>query len=520
LLLLPVLSSIGCATSSSGAEPEAEALGRTAQAVTAPDPISICNQDPRVWAGMVPLDVCAGARVFFDETFGGNGRACGTCHPAANNFTLDKPFVASLPASNPLFVNESSAFNLAGLETPDLRNQALIKENVDGFEDNEHKFVERAVSHTLSLALTLERDPVDGTSAAVVQRTGWGGDGAPGDGSLRSFVDGAINQHYPKDLGRTPGTSFRLATNQEKDQVLAFQLALGRTSELDLNQVTLADAGAAAGKLAFLDPLQGRCNECHKNAGASSALSNKNRNFNTGTFRAPSSAVPQTDGTFLFDGGFGGLGLTQPNLVTVTGVPDAFGDGSFSPPPLVEAADTGPFFHTNTFGDANDPTNGIEQAVTFYATNLFLESPAALELDARFGAPVNVGPVITPISRFLRVLNASFNLAVANQRLTASRTLNVQFWAYRDDLQKGLLGLASEEIDDAIRVLQNGGADLHPNERTSLTSAKALLEQALAATDPAVRRERTDSAKALVTSAKAALGSNMNFQLGSGNLMF
>jgi hypothetical protein len=35
-----------------------------------------------------------------------------------------------------------------------------------------------------------------------------------------------------------------------------------------------------------------------------------------------------------------------------------------------------------------------------------------------------------------------------------------------------------------------------------------------------VRRDRTDSAKALVTSAKAAFGTNMTFQLGTGNLMF
>ncbi len=51
------------------------------------DPVGVCNQDPRVTSGLVPLTVCAGARVFFDETFGGNGRTCGTCHPAQNNYT-------------------------------------------------------------------------------------------------------------------------------------------------------------------------------------------------------------------------------------------------------------------------------------------------------------------------------------------------------------------------------------------------------------------------------------------------
>ena len=89
-----------------------------------------------------------------------------------------------------------------------------------------------------------------------------------------------------------------------------------------------------------------------------------------------------------------------------------------------------------------------------------------------------------------------------------------------DDIQKGLLRLASEEIDDAIRVLENGASDLHPNQRVSLASARTRLAEAVAASDPAVRRDRTDSAKALVVAAKAAFGTNMNFQLGSGNLMF
>jgi cytochrome c peroxidase len=520
LVFFPAFSSLGCAVSG-GSEPEPERTFAVAQAVTAPTPVDVCNQDPRVWMNLVPLSVCAGARVFFDETFSGNGRTCGTCHPAANNYTIDPTFLSTLPAADPLFVAENPAFNLGSLETADLRGSfTLIKENVDGFQDILHKFVGRAVSHTLSLSLTLTRDPADGTSAQVVQRTGWGGDGSPGDGSLRSFIDGAITQHYPKDDSRTPGTSFRLSTSQEKDQLAAFQLALGRTNELNLNTVTLTDAGAAAGKAAFMDPLVGRCNECHSNAGANALLSGKNRNFDTGTIGAPTSFSQLADGRFVFDGGFGGAGLANPNLVTVTGQPDAFGDGTFSPPPLVEAADTGPFFHTHAFGNPTDPTKDIEAAVSFYASSLFLNSPAALELDARFGAPVNVGPVIGPIGRFLRVLNASFNLAIADQRMTASRALNVAFWAFRDDVQKGLLRLASEEIDDAIRVLENGGTDLHPAQRASLASARTLLAQAVAATDPAVRRDRTDSAKALVSSAKAAFGTNMTFQLGTGNLMF
>jgi hypothetical protein len=521
---LPLLLSLGCAGAGLDSTDVPDGVGKVEQAVT--DPLSVCNQDPRVNSGLVPAAVCAGARVFFNETFGGNGRTCGTCHSAANNFTLDAAFVASLPSSDPLFVNENTAFDLSTLESSAaLRSsEALIRENVDGFDDVDHKFVARAVPHTLSLATSIARDPADLTSASVVQRTGWGGDGAPGDGSLRNFIDGAIKQHYTTTKNRTPG-SFRLATETEKDQVLAFQLALGRTSDINLSQVAFADAGATAGKAAFIDPMVGRCNECHSNAGANSLVSGKNRNFDTGTNRLPPDFGfgSLASGAVMLDGGFGGQTATSPNFSTGLQGPimDAFGDGTFNVPPLIEAADTGPFFHSHASGTSIDPTSNIEAAVNFYASDNFLNSPAARLLDAKFGGPVNVRPSQELIARMLRVLNASFNLAIAKQRMDAARQLNIYYWAYRDDIQKGLLNLASKEISDAIGVLKNAAAgDLHIAQQSSLASARSLLGQAVAATDPAVRKARTESALTIVQAAKSALGTNMNFQLGTGNLMF
>ena len=78
--------------------------------------------------------ISKGAKLFFEETFSGNGRTCGTCHPASNNFTIDPAFIATLPNNDPLFVAE---FNpaLVGLERPALmRSDGLILENVDGLE--------------------------------------------------------------------------------------------------------------------------------------------------------------------------------------------------------------------------------------------------------------------------------------------------------------------------------------------------------------------------------------------------
>jgi hypothetical protein len=87
-------------------------IGTTQAALSAAE--QACYSDPRVTSGLVPWAVCAGSALFFQETFGGNGRTCGSCHPVANNFTIDKPFLATLPATDPLFIaeNHTDAFAL------------------------------------------------------------------------------------------------------------------------------------------------------------------------------------------------------------------------------------------------------------------------------------------------------------------------------------------------------------------------------------------------------------------------
>src|SRR3954451_24327491 len=95
--------SVGC----SGAEPGGSASDGVAEsaaddgnssgadtpaapkALSAEDRLHACSSDPRVVGGLVSQSICAGADIFFRETFGGNGRTCGSCHPAANNTTLD-----------------------------------------------------------------------------------------------------------------------------------------------------------------------------------------------------------------------------------------------------------------------------------------------------------------------------------------------------------------------------------------------------------------------------------------------
>jgi hypothetical protein len=493
--------------------------------LTAQQRLTACDADPRVIAGLVTRDICAGARVFFDETFGGNGRTCGSCHPAANNFTIDVPFIEALHAANPmdpLFVNEFVPA-LANLETRDLRAQAAILENVDGFEAPTEKFVSRSVSHLLSMATSITRDPGDGTSGAFVERTGWGGDG-PGDGSLRAFLKGAIEQHFTKTLARVPGVDFRLPTPLEENLARTFQLSLGRLNELDLQQVNIFDAEGNEGRAIFLDPQRGRCNVCHLNAGANFIDTGKNRNFDNGVrFVGSGLTVGFFNGIGIADAGFGGRNQAQPNVdVNGIGFPNGFGNLTFSPPPLIEAADTGPFFHANLQITSQGDPRDIEQGVLFYVDDFtgaaFNRSLGGQALEARFGTVLDLQPIdVSRISRFLRILNGAFNLDMAKQRLDAAMTLVNRFHDTRADIQRGLMQLAVEEIDDCLRVL---GTSIYPVAVDRLGLAKAEIAAGLAATSWPTRQNRISNAISRVLNARDHFGANINFQLGQGNLMF
>ena len=153
-----------------------------------------------------------GRELFFEETFRGNGRTCGTCHALENNLTIDPEFIARLPRNDALFVAEfqdalkcDNPRTLTGckFEHPGLmRRFGLILENVDSFDN---PGVMRGAPHTL--ALTQAR-------GNAFNRLGWSGDGAPGDGTLRSFAIGAVTQHFTKTLKRRVNVDFRLPTNR------------------------------------------------------------------------------------------------------------------------------------------------------------------------------------------------------------------------------------------------------------------------------------------------------------------
>jgi len=379
--------------------------------------------------------VARGAQLFFNETFGGNGRTCGTCHRADDSLTIDPAFIAKLPQSDPLFVAENNPA-LAKLEDPQLlRSKALILENLDGFDDPTHKFVMRGVPHTLSLGLT--NGITNAFTGPPDHRLGWSGDGGPGRSTLHEFTFGAIMQHFTKTLARKPGVDFRVPTEEELDALEAFQLFTGRQKPTDFTQTPdftptfPTDAHAQNGRNLFL---QTGCTFCHTDV---FGFVDSNANFDTGV----ANLLPNLPDDY---------GFLSP------------GDRTFNVPPLAEAADTPPFFHNNA-------VNTIEDAVGFYFSPTFQASPSSFFIFNQLTTDQQ-----GDLAAFLRVVNSAANIDQVRKRAQYIKKV-------RSDGNTDLLNIALADTRDARNVLS--AKQLSPDVQKQLTDAETQLKTALKAKD-------------------------------------
>jgi hypothetical protein len=234
--------------------------------------------------------------------------------------------------------------------------------------------------------------------------------------------------------------------------VEAFQKSLGRREDPDLSLLKLKGETPASGQV-FFNIF--RCSACHENAGAGDDIPGieENRNANTGienirpTYQNGSPIPP--------DGGFGerpdgACGPPQPGPCPAQGC----GNGGFNVQVLVEAADTGPFFHNNAI-------DTIEEAVAFYTSATFNSSPAA----SISGTISMSTEQVTAIAAFLRVLNTLENIRSAGELEKRAKHVNPH-------QGKELIRLALSELKDALEVLSGG--NLHSEARAKLSLAMTL----------------------------------------------
>lgn len=425
-----------------------------------------------------PGRIRKGRDLFLNETFGGNGRTCGTCHMPTENFALNAADIARRPQSDPLFVAENVPA-LAGLENPQLMRQfGLILENLDGFGN---PGVMRGVPHTLGLRRSIQPDIAG--NFPLVNALGLSGDGSPNDGSLNNFALGAIVQHFPRSLSRQPGIDFRLPTRQELRAMADFQLSLGRQSDPRIDgtngtPIVFADSQVESGKQLFITaPARNgmrSCNACHGNAGALDA-NGGNRQRDTGTAQALN--APVCRGNAPGDGGFGISPVREIPVESICsspltpGVMVVFrGNGTMNTPSLVEAADTEPFFHNNSAAT-------LEDSIRHYTSAAFAQSPAGgnnpFVLD---------DTQVNEIGAFLRAVNAMENVrnGIAVDRRALSEPNRLAIPSVREALS---------ETQDAIRVIQQAQLPIYQDTRiVPLLQEAAEAETAAISANPARRR--------------------------------
>jgi hypothetical protein len=166
------------------------------------------------------------------------------------------------------------------------------------------------------------------------------------------------------------------------------------------------------------------------------------------------------------DGGFGQILTIFGSFGNTADVPPFghFEAEEFNSPPVVESADTAPFFHNHT-------ASTLEDAVAFYGTPAFKISTFAVATPISISADPSDAEV-QAIAAFLRVLNALENI-----RSSINVTERGRKMASQTDAQD-LAGLALAETIDAIDVLTNGA--LTKSQEPEVLTARAHLMAARA----------------------------------------
>lgn len=141
-----------------------------------------------------------------------------------------------------------------------------------------------------------------------------------------------------------------------------------------------------------------------------------------------------------YDGGFGTEAAYCGSDAGDT--PNCFGDGRFSTPPLIEAADTAPYFHNNA-------VSTLEEAIAAYNSDAFNTSPGSNSKGTDRRIKLDSTQVVA-IASFLRSINALENMRMSDQLSNQAKQINDSATA------RDLVKLAKEENLDAVQVLKEG----------------------------------------------------------------
>jgi hypothetical protein len=206
------------------------------------------------------------------------------------------------------------------------------------------------------------------------------------------------------------------------------------------------------------------CNGCHQNAGANSSTTKKNPTRDSGVENMRDQPARLVDASIPYDGGFG----KEEHHARIDCGPDydqpCYGDGRFNTPSLVEAADTAPFFHNNS-------VSTIEEAVAYYNTDAFNNSPGSLTSSGKNRHVKLDSSQVVAVAMFLRTINALENIRSSNR-------MDLQAQSLSDRSATDIIRLAAADTKDAIEVLTEGTLIVYPEALTHLRQALKLERNA------------------------------------------
>ncbi|MFW6088242.1 MAG: cytochrome-c peroxidase [Gemmatimonadota bacterium] len=267
-----------------------------------------------------PALVERGRRLFFEETFGGNGRTCGTCHPAPT-LVLTPADIAELPPDDPFFAGEMDF-------DPEMARKGMIRYPLGGsslFEPEVTVFRSiptiRNVRHTGPFT-------TDGRATNLPEQAL--------EAVMLHLLDGGVDE---------PGE--RLPTSAELEAIAAFQEAMSEPEDGGLGLGRLSTEARDGRKLFFG---KAACTTCH--------LPPRFTDNEFHNIVAPTPGEPVPDP---------GRCRIDPSS------PDCWSGAAFNTPQLRGVAKSPPFFHDNSQATLRD-------VVTFYNSARFSESPAAERL--------------------------------------------------------------------------------------------------------------------------------------------
>ena len=258
-----------------------------------------------------------GRRLFFEETFGGNGRTCGTCHPTPT-LVLTPADIAQLPPDDPFFAGVMDL-------DPEMAALGMIRYPLGGaslFEPEVTVF--RAIPTVRNLRHT-GPFTADGRATNLAEQAA--------EAALLHLLDGAVDQ---------PGE--RMPTPEELDAIAAFQEAMIEPEDGALGTGRLSSEARRGRKLFFG---KAACTTCHVPP-----------LFTDNQFHNIAAAEP-------------GAPVTDPGRCRIEpSSPDCESGAAFNTPQLRGVSMSPPFFHDNSLPS-------LQAVVEFYNSPRFSESPAA-----------------------------------------------------------------------------------------------------------------------------------------------